>query len=190
MSVRDVEKAIISVRPIIEEYYEQDADPTEKETRQRIIDPILNALGWSARKNCLREYYVTEDMGYRVDYAMFTENGDPTIIVEAKRLLEHTLEREHFEQAMRYAGIAYAKAITAVLTNGDYWNIFEIIELEQKTDEMMIKVESHNPIGLCWEGATITEQAQRLYDALSYDKHGKLTNRGGGMRRWRGPQRP
>lgn len=193
MSVQDVEKAIISVLPIIERYYDQDANPSEEETRRQIIDPILTALGWSAggqSVDCLREYYVTHDRGHRVDYAMFTETGNPTIIVEAKRFSEHTLEPEHFEQAMVYAGIAYAKDITAVLTNGEYWNIFEITELEQRADGLMVTGKSQNPIGLLWEGATIAEQAQRLHDELSYEKHWKLTNRGGGMRRWRGPASP
>lgn len=188
MSLRDVEKAIISVRPIIEGYYNQDADPTEKETRQRIIDPILNALGWSARKNCLREYYVTEDMGYRVDYAMFTENGDPTLIVEAKRFSKHTRDLESVRQVLDYAGISDADAVTVVVTNGEFWNI---TELKRRGEGVILALEKNqNPIGLLWAGATVTEQSQRLYDTLSYDKHWKLTNRGGGMRRWRGPQRP
>lgn len=187
MSVRDVEKAIISVQPIIEGYYDQDADPTEKETRQRIIDPILDALGWSARKNCLREYYVTEDMGHRVDYAMFTENGDPTIIVGAKRFSKHTRDLKNVRQTLDYADISDAEAVTVVVTNGEFWNI---AELKQRGEGVMMALEIQNPIGLLWAGATVTEQSQRLYDALSYDKHWKLTNRGGGMRRWRGPQRP
>ena len=179
MCVRDVEKAIIAVEPIIEDYYDCDADPNERETRRRIIDPILNALGWGAPRrsaNCLPEYRVNDDTKHRVDYAMFTETGAPTIIVEAKRLFEDTRDWE--DDALFYVELADAESITAVLTNGEYWQIFQVDEFgEFSTDE--------NPIGLLWEGATAAEQAQRLYDALSFDKHRTLRNRSGDMRRWR-----
>ena len=107
---------------------------------------------------------------------MFTETGAPTIIVEAKRLFEDTRDWE--DDALFYVELADAESITAVLTNGEYWQIFQVDEFgEFSTDE--------NPIGLLWEGATAAEQAQRLYDALSFDKHRTLRNRGGDMRRWR-----
>lgn len=180
MSVQEIRDAINDVCPIIVGWKKGNVpDLDEKETRRLIIDPILTALGWSTVKSfhTIPEYFVNEETGHRIDYAMFTDDGDPTVIIEAKRLREHTLDLKNYLQLAKYAGLGNARNLTAVLTNGEFWTIIEV-------DNHGNPVEM-DPIGLLWPRATTTRQAQRLYVALARERHRKRRNRGGGVRHWR-----
>ena len=95
----------------------------ENETRTRIalIDPLLRALGWdtSDPKIVVPEYEVS---GSRADYALLKSDGNPTVLVEAKRLGEPLTK--HRPQMAGYAvmsGISYA-----VLTDGNHWEMYDV----------------------------------------------------------------
>ena len=67
---------INNFRPVIKGWHDGNLpDFNEKETRQRIIAHILTALGWSTINSfhTMPEYFVNEETGYRIDYAMFTD---------------------------------------------------------------------------------------------------------------------
>lgn len=163
MSVNNVQNAIKKLQPIIQNWRNgQGPDYNESETRQLIIDPILEALGWSVyygppynRKPCITEYYPYRDGGERVDYALFRSNGDEAVLIEAKRIGEYSDEEAHYQQLSSYCW--KARNIKAVITNGEYWNIIHIDRRGKPWEE--------RPIGLLWHNRK--ETAQRLWSLLS-----------------------
>ncbi len=95
----------------------------ETRTRMALIDPLLQALGWdtSDPSLVLPEYDVS---GRRADYALLTSTGNPSALVEAKKLGE-SLEA-HRMQMLNYAnasGIPYAG-----LTDGNHWEIYTVFD--------------------------------------------------------------
>ena len=173
MSIRDVQLALSDAQITIRNWRQRHSDPTEHETRRSLIDPVLKALGWSVqygrgnnRGPCITEYFPYEDESLRADYAMFSDDGEEAIIIEAKRFVYDT--RDHYHQLEDYC--LEAHGIRAALTNGEYWNILVF-------DQNGIAHEE-KPIGLLWRDQR--ETTQRLYDLLSRDR-----NRGGQNRRIR-----
>ena len=173
LSIRDVQLALSDAQITIRNWRQRHSDPTEHETRRSLIDPVLKALGWSVqygrgnnRGPCITEYFPYEDESLRADYAMFSDDGEEAIIIEAKRFVYDT--RDHYHQLEDYC--LEAHGIRAALTNGEYWNILVF-------DQNGIAHEE-KPIGLLWRDQR--ETTQRLYDLLSRDR-----NRGGQNRRIR-----
>ena len=108
----------------------------ETRTRMALIDPLLQALGWDTSDPGLvtPEYNVK---GSRADYALLRQNRGPAVILEAKRLGE-TLSVAHRMQMISYAtmlGIGYAG-----LTDGDYWELYEIFRPVQLEEKRMLNV--------------------------------------------------
>ena len=77
-----------------------DEQEPEEATKQSLIEPLLHALGFSARTNYTREFKV---LGDSVDYLLKYER--PLMFVEAKSLLDcrdKSLFDKHREQVHRY----------------------------------------------------------------------------------------
>lgn len=156
MSERTVEHAVRRVLPLIA----AGRDLSEDATRVRIIDPILRSLGWepgygpgNQHRDCITEYYPYEDDGVRADYAMFDRGGREVIIVEAKRLLEHT--QDHYAQLADY--MQEGRHLLGVLTNGEFWNICRLDSRGRLSEESPIGLASRQPC----------ESARRLFQALA-----------------------
>ena len=159
---KELETAVREVRGRLRSWKDGEAPNwNESDTRELLVDPILRALGWNPVDEafpgpgvCLREHFPFEDTEERVDYAMFDQHGRECILLEAKRVSEHTMN--HYEQLDRYAeGASWCKA---VLTNGEWWNIITIMsDVDDYCEE--------SPIGLLVKDPR--EVAQLLSEHLS-----------------------
>ncbi|WLF10651.1 type I restriction endonuclease [Neisseria gonorrhoeae] len=98
---------------------------TEETTKQALILPLLDILGFSAfDPNKVREEYQADfpgaKSGERVDYALFC-NGAPVMFIEAKSYTENL--SNHCPQLSRYFNATPEIAICAI-TNGREWRFF------------------------------------------------------------------
>lgn len=178
MSARDVQRAIDNVLPLIRNARGKSRwdDWCEDRTRDELIDPVLRALGWTNEPYLVREHQVARHVNDAVDYAMFTDSLEPTIIVEAKRLGLDTDEWKRPFQLGYYVGLGNGKNLHAVLTNGQVWEICEVGAQGSASS-------GHDTVDLLDYEYTVEEQARILYDELSRAKHCRRLNRGGGMQR-------
>ena len=156
MSEQTVMRAIARVLPVIE----TGGDLSEDDTKRMIIDPILRSLGWkpgyrhgNQHRDCITEYYPYEESAVRADYAMLDPNGREVIIIEAKRLLEHT--RNHYAQLANY--MQGGNDLVGVLTNGEFWNICYLDRRGKPLEDKPIGLNSREP----------SESARRLFKALA-----------------------
>ncbi|CNT19296.1 type I restriction endonuclease subunit R [Neisseria gonorrhoeae] len=98
---------------------------TEETTKQALILPLLDILGFSAfDQNKVRAEYQADfpgaKSGERVDYALFC-NGAPVMFIEAKSYTENL--SNHCPQLSRYFNATPEIAICAI-TNGREWRFF------------------------------------------------------------------
>lgn len=98
---------------------------TEETTKQALILPLLDILGFSAfDPNKVRAEYQADfpgaKSGERVDYALFC-NGVPVMFIEAKSYTENL--SNHCPQLSRYFNATPEVAICAI-TNGREWRFF------------------------------------------------------------------
>ncbi|HFA3994939.1 TPA: type I restriction enzyme HsdR N-terminal domain-containing protein, partial [Neisseria gonorrhoeae] len=98
---------------------------TEETTKQALILPLLDILGFSAfDPNKVRAEYQADfpgaKSGGRVDYALFC-NGAPVMFIEAKSYTENL--SNHCPQLSRYFNATPEIAICAI-TNGREWRFF------------------------------------------------------------------
>ncbi|ANJ51848.1 type I restriction endonuclease subunit R [Neisseria gonorrhoeae] len=98
---------------------------TEETTKQALILPLLDILGFSAfDPNKVRAEYQADfpgaKSGERVDYALFC-NGAPVMFIEAKSYTENL--SNHCPQLSRYFNATPEIAICAI-TNGREWRFF------------------------------------------------------------------
>ncbi|CFG94003.1 Uncharacterized conserved protein [Neisseria gonorrhoeae] len=98
---------------------------TEETTKQALILPLLDILGFSAfDPNKVRAEYQADfpgaKSGERVDYALFC-NGAPVMFIEAKSYIENL--SNHCPQLSRYFNATPEIAICAI-TNGREWRFF------------------------------------------------------------------
>ncbi|EMI52663.1 type I restriction endonuclease [Rhodopirellula sallentina] len=93
---------------------------TEEATKNAVIMPIINALGYNVfdPTEVIPEF--TADVGVKkgekVDYAIVVD-GEPTILIECKGI-NTKLDFKHASQLYRYFGVTAARF--AVLTNGQH----------------------------------------------------------------------
>lgn len=104
---------------------------TEETTKQALILPLLDALGFSPfdPTKCKAEVkadFAGAKVGERVDYALYC-NGNPVIYIEAKSYSEKL--SNHSPQLSRYFNSTPSVAFGAV-TNGKEWRFFT--DLKQK----------------------------------------------------------
>ena len=98
---------------------------TEETTKQALILPLLDILGFSAfDPNKVRAEYQADfpgaKSGERVDYALFC-NGAPVMFIEAKSYTENL--SNHCPQLSRYFNATPEVSICAI-TNGREWRFF------------------------------------------------------------------
>lgn len=98
---------------------------TEETTKQALILPLLDILGFSAfDPNKVRAEYQADfpgaKAGERVDYALFC-HGEPVMFIEAKPYNEKLCN--HCPQLARYFNATPAVSICAI-TNGQEWRFF------------------------------------------------------------------
>lgn len=117
----------------------------ETRTRQILIDPLLNALGWDvADPNQVTLEY--QNKGGRADYALWANKADnrPLAVVEAKTLRE-PLEDKHVHQALNYANAEGVKYM--LTTNGDEWRMYEVFKQAPLEDRLLMEFKvSADPI--------------------------------------------
>ena len=95
----------------------------ETRTRMALIDPLLQALGWDTSDPTMvtPEYSVGAS---RADYALLTSNGNPSALVEAKKLDESLAS--HRMQMLNYANISGIPH--AGLTDGNHWEMYTVFD--------------------------------------------------------------
>ncbi|MCY4475232.1 MAG: type I restriction endonuclease [Chloroflexi bacterium] len=95
----------------------------ESPTRQLLIDPLLDALGWDFEDS--RRVALEFPIGQlRSDYVLIVD-GRPKIVVEAKRFGTR-LSGEPTKQVLRYANKASIRY--ALITDGAVWRMFDVFE--------------------------------------------------------------
>ena len=100
----------------------------ETRTRQDLIDPLLEALGWADPSVKTSEYLVRYGSGKAdyvvVDYALHMpgKRARPFAFIEAKRMREAI--SDHHRQAFGYANKRDSVRFVG-LTNGDRWQFYE-----------------------------------------------------------------
>ena len=95
----------------------------ETRTRMALIDPLLQALGWDISDPAMvtPEYSVGAS---RADYALLTPTGNPSALVEAKKLDESLAS--HRMQMLNYANISGIPH--AGLTDGNHWEMYTVFD--------------------------------------------------------------
>ena len=95
----------------------------ETRTRMALIDPLLQALGWDTSDPAMvtPEYSVGAS---RADYALLTSNGNPSALVEAKKLDESLAS--HRMQMLNYTNISGIPH--AGLTDGNHWEMYTVFD--------------------------------------------------------------
>lgn len=121
MAIKDVEQSILHGKNMVENYYDL-VSVHETSTRYAIIDPILWALGWETWDPDQCEVEYQRGQQGRVDYALFDQEGNVVILVEAKRLDKNSADFEG--QLSKYSrGI---KQGVGILTDGEVWHIYDL----------------------------------------------------------------
>lgn len=90
-------------------------------TRSALIDPLLRELGWDTEDPALVR---PEDKvpGGRVDYTLYRDDGEPIMVVEAKRL--GTPLRKGLKAAIAHTVQMRARYFS--VTDGRRWEIYEL----------------------------------------------------------------
>lgn len=107
---------------------------TEEATKNAVIMPIMNALGYNVfdPTEVIPEF--TADIGVKkgekVDYAIVI-GGEPTILIECKGV-NTKLDFKHASQLYRYFGVTTARF--AVLTNGQHLWFYTDLDSPNKMD--------------------------------------------------------
>lgn len=169
MAISNLQQVIVGVQPYVADFdprtgsgfnYQADANNSEMSTRYIIIDPILNALGWrlSNPSGCIVEN-ITE--GGKPDYTLFDHNGEAVIVIEAKRIDGDTRYEGYNQQLADYAD-SYPAVDVAVITNGQYWDIYYYDE--GKVVPEFLESGKERPLGLHWHD--VRENAMRLHRRL------------------------
>lgn len=108
---------------------------TEEATKNALIMPFINALGYNVFDplEVIPEFTADHGVkkGEKVDYAIVRE-GKPTILVECKTVGSE-LSLKHASQLFRYFSVTEARF--AILTNGLDYLFFTDIEAPNKMDE-------------------------------------------------------
>ena len=114
----------------------QDSLQTEEATKNALIMPFLNALGYDVFNplEVVPEYIadVGVKKGEKVDYAILKDNK-PIILIECKKVDNKSLDvKKHATQLIRYFSVTEAKFI--ILTNGIVYKFFSDVESQGKLD--------------------------------------------------------
>ena len=105
----------------------------ETNTIQYLVIPLLEGLGWDAKNpsEVVREFAPTGKRRYgrheKVDVALL-EGEDPMVFIEVKRLDRDLGDPQYMDQLKKYTRSCSMYGGFAVLTNGRYWQIHEVIQ--------------------------------------------------------------
>ncbi len=120
-------KTIECLKKRIEEYGGQICSYKSR-TRAALIDPVLRSLGWDVSDPSA---VTIEPRGPRgsADYALLDDKGKTVVFVEAKKLLDTNVP---INQIVAYAVAENmqnnAKVRYCASTNGDIWELYDIME--------------------------------------------------------------
>ena len=113
----------------------KDALKTEEATKQSLILPFIQALGYDIFNPAEVTAELTADFGIKqrekVDYAILS-NGKPVIIIECKKVEDTLVADERVSQLFRYFNSTEARI--GVLTNGIVYKFFTDLEEPNKMD--------------------------------------------------------
>ena len=112
----------------------------EAPTRQLLIDPLLESLGWDFEDSSrvVLEFPVGR---LRIDYVLVVD-GRPKIAIEAKRFGTR-LAGEPTRQALRYASKASIRY--AVITDGARWLMFDVFDGTESELTPVMKLDLMSP---------------------------------------------
>ena len=94
----------------------------EQNVKRAIIEPILQACGWDSAGlvEIQSEYPVSHEYKKAADYVLFNQDGEPCVLIEAKRL-GGIIENSE-EQVFGYAKHLWVPLL--ILTDGNVWNFY------------------------------------------------------------------
>ena len=132
MALDDLKEIIETLRERIQAHRPY-LEGNETRTRQVLIDPMLDKLGWDVGDpNFVElEYRIGRDWA---DYVL-TGSGRPIAVIEAKALGKPLDEKETM-QALNYANTAGIPYMT--LTNGDHWRMLEVFKQAPIKDRILM----------------------------------------------------
>jgi len=129
----------------------------EMSTRTKIINPLLDSLGWDVGDpDEVEEEYTTFD-GKSADYALKI-SGNPVLLVEAKAINDPLNDNKAIGQVVGYA--ANAGIVWCVLTNGVKWQVYRSVEKCPAPEKLMLEV-SLDPKEA--EGISVQQLAQQMW---------------------------
>lgn len=133
MALDDLRGTIKKLQDMIETHRDH-LSKHETRTRQVLIDPLLQELGWdvSDPRSVQLEYRVGQQWA---DYALMSD-GQPVAVIEAKRL-GRGLQDDEIMQVLNYAnrdGIDYM-----IVTDGDNWEMYEVFKRGTLEERMLMK---------------------------------------------------
>lgn len=108
---------------------------TEEATRALLIDPMLQALGYTGFEDI--DYGVKVETNDVADYVLNVQ-GEPAIVVEAKRL-DTKLDAMHAAQVIKYASVMGVR--WGLLTNGRVVQLFDRIPNVSPLERLVFQVD-------------------------------------------------
>lgn len=150
---------------------EESPQMDEQNTKRKIIEPIIELLGWDILSSDVElEYSVQMGAGTKkVDYALKFE-GTPVIFVEAKGC-DSTLEKGHEDQLksyMRQVGVDWG-----LLSNGRQFKIFRRDSTSNRPNEISLAefsidnvVENIHPLKALSRGSITTGESQQIAEKI------------------------
>ena len=107
----------------------KDRIATEESTKQSLVLPFLQALGYNVFDPTEIEPEFTADVGIKqgekVDYAVMSD-GEPVILIECKKISDSLTSDHRVSQLYRYFGATQVRI--GVLTNGVIYRFFSDLE--------------------------------------------------------------
>ncbi len=147
MALDDLKEVIEKLQGMIDVHHDY-LSRYETRTRQVLIDPLLQALGWDVwdPDTVQLEYKLREERSERADYGLMWDNK-PIAVVEAKHLGK-SLKDNETKQANTYAnenGIPYI-----IVTDGDRWEMYEVFKQAALEERLLMEFQlSEQPSHEC-----------------------------------------
>jgi len=123
----------------IERFSKSNRTSSEPNTKKKIIEPLLETLGWDTRTGEVDlEYPIRMGTGtHNADYALVLENK-PAVLVEAKAF-DVELSYEHARQVISYGRVEGVQ--WGVLTNGRKLKIFDTEKGKTEKECLVIEID-------------------------------------------------
>ena len=132
-------EGFINIAKAIDNFSKRGRTGSEENTKKKIIEPLLDVLGWDTSGNEVElEYPISMGTGTNtVDYALMLEN-EPMVFVEAKAF-EVTLSPKHSQQAISYGKVQDVQWV--VLTNGKTLKVFDTKQGKNEKQCLVIAID-------------------------------------------------